>query len=61
MKNKLKKESEVFVIGVHKLMNDYEHQHRSQMIKRGIHISSLRKENEKNKGHIIKTNKIISK
>lgn len=53
----------VFRVGVYKLISDRERQCRSQMIKRGIHAASLRKEAEKskNKGRITKKNKITSK
>jgi hypothetical protein len=53
----------VFSVGIYKLINDREHQYRSQMIKRGIHATSLRKEakKSKNKSRITKKNKITSK
>lgn len=53
----------VFSVGVNKLISDRERQYRSQMIKRGLHAASLRREDEKskNKGRITKKNKITSK
>lgn len=43
MDNKSKKESAVSKVGVYTLISDYERQLRGQRIKRGIHMSSIRK------------------
>lgn len=60
MDNKSKKESNVLKDSICELISNSERQHRSELIKRGIQASLLRKEAEKNKnkGHIIKKNKI---